>query len=68
MGKNKTKKVTSATDFMAFRVLSNFLANFSNFFLDIEKLYQILSTCQNSDQLDHSNRNYSNTNLKKKPV
>ena len=32
MGKNKTKKVTSATDFMAFRVLSNFLASFSNFF------------------------------------
>ena len=31
---------------------------FSNFFLDIEKFYQVLSTCQISDQLDHSNRNY----------
>ena len=38
-------------------VLTNFLAIFSNFF-DIEKFYQILSTCQISDQLDHSNRNY----------
>ena len=32
---------------------------FSDFFLDIEKFYQILSTSQISDQLDHSNRNYS---------
>ena len=29
-----------------------------NFFLDIEKFYQVLSTFQISDQLDHSNRNY----------
>ena len=65
IGKNKTKKVTSATDFMAFSVLNNFLAIFFNFFLDIEKFYRILSTCQNSDQLDHSNKNYSHTNLQK---
>ena len=39
-------------------VLSNFLAIFSIFFLYIEKVYQVLSTCQISDQLDHSNRNY----------
>ena len=31
---------------------------FSNFFLDIEKFYQIPSTYQFSDQLDHPNRNY----------
>ena len=29
-----------------------------NFFLDIEKFYQVLSTCQISDQLDNSDRNY----------
>ena len=28
---------------------------FSNVFLDIERFYQVLSTCQISDQLDHSN-------------
>ena len=39
-------------------VLSNFLAIFFKFFLYIEKFYQVLSTCQISDQLDHSNRNY----------
>ena len=39
-------------------VLSNCLEIFSNFFLYIEKFYQVLSTCQISDQLDHSNRNY----------
>ena len=39
-------------------VLNDFLAIFSNFFLDIEKFYQVLSTCQISDQLDNSNRNY----------
>ena len=39
-------------------VLSNFLAIFSNFFLHIEKFCQVLFTCQISDQLDHSNRNY----------
>ena len=39
-------------------VLSNFLALFLNFFLYIEKFYQVLSTCQISDQLEHSNRNY----------
>ena len=39
-------------------VLSNFLSFFLNFFLDIEKFYQELSTCQILDQLDHSNRNY----------
>ena len=39
-------------------ILRNFLAIFSNFFLDIEKFYQVLPTCQISDQLDHSNRNY----------
>ena len=39
---------------------------------DIEKFYQVLSTCQISDQLDHSNRNYrrgggggGHTNLQK---
>ena len=39
-------------------VLSNFLAIFSNFFLDMEKCYQKLSTSKILDQLDHSNRNY----------
>ena len=39
-------------------VLRNFLAIFFEFFLDIEKFYQVLPTCQISDQLDHSNRNY----------
>ena len=39
-------------------ILSNFLALFFNFFPDIEKLCPELSTCQISDQLDHSNRNY----------
>ena len=39
-------------------VLSNFLAFFSNFFLDIEKFYQVLFTCQIGHQLNHSNRNY----------
>ena len=39
-------------------ILSNFLAFFSNFVFDIEKFYQVLSTCQISDQLDDSNRNY----------
>ena len=39
-------------------ILSNFLAIFSDFFLRIEKFYQVLSTCQISDQLDHPNRNY----------
>ena len=32
--------------------------NFSNSFLDIKKFCQVLSTCQISDQLHHSNRNY----------
>ena len=32
--------------------------SFSNFFLDIEKFYQVLSTYQISYQLDHSNRSY----------
>ena len=31
---------------------------FFKFFLDIERFYQILATCQVSDQLHHSNRNY----------
>ena len=44
--------------------LSNFLAIFSNSFLDIEKFYQVLSTCQISDQLDYSNRNYRGKNLR----
>ena len=39
-------------------ILSNFLVTFFNVFLDIEKFYQILSTCQISNQLDHLNRNY----------
>ena len=39
-------------------VLSSFLAIFSNFSLDIEKFYQVLSTRQISDQFVHSNRNY----------
>ena len=39
-------------------VLSNFLTIFVNFFLDIEIFYQVLSTCQISDQLDHSSRHY----------
>ena len=39
-------------------VLRNFLLIFSNFFLDIEKFYQALSTCQISDQLNYPNRNY----------
>ena len=39
-------------------ILSNFLAIFINFFLDIEKFCQVLSTCQIPDQLDHSNKNY----------
>ena len=39
-------------------VLSGFLAIFSNFFLHIENFCQVLFTCQISDQLDHSNRNY----------
>ena len=39
-------------------ILSNFLAIFSNSFLHIEKFYQVLSTCQISDQLGHPNRNY----------
>ena len=39
-------------------VLRNFLAIFFYFYLNIEKFYQLLSTCQISDQLDHSNRNY----------
>ena len=39
-------------------VLSNFLAIFFEFFLHIEKFCQVLFTCQISDQLDHSNRNY----------
>ena len=55
-------------------VLSNFLAIFSTF-LYIEKFYQVLSTCEISDQLDLSNRTYrgggqnlpssSHTNLQK---
>ena len=39
-------------------VFSNFLEFFSNFFLYIDKFYQVLSTCQISDQLDNLNRNY----------
>ena len=39
-------------------ILRNFLLIFSNFFLDIEKSYQALSTCQISDQLNYPNRNY----------
>ena len=39
-------------------ILKNFLLIFSNFFLDIEKFYQALSTCQISDQLNYPNRNY----------
>ena len=39
-------------------ILRNFLLIFSNFFLDIEKFYQALSTCQISDQLNYPNRNY----------
>ena len=39
-------------------ILSNFLAILFIFFLDIEKFCQVLSTCQISDELDHSNRNY----------
>ena len=38
-------------------ILSNFGQLFSNCFLDIEKFFQMLSTCQVSDQLDHSNKN-----------
>ena len=37
---------------------ANFWQFFSTIFLDIEKFYQVLSTCQISDQLDHSNRTY----------
>ena len=44
-------------------ILSNFLAIFKKIFLDIEKFYQMLSTCQISDQLDHSNRNYRGGDL-----
>ena len=39
-------------------ILRNFLLIFSNFFLDIEKFYQALSTCQISDQLNYPDRNY----------
>ena len=39
-------------------ILRNFPLIFSNFFLDIEKFYQALSTCQISDQLNNPNRNY----------
>ena len=39
-------------------ILRNFLLIFSIFFLDIEKFYQALSTCQISDQLNYPNRNY----------
>ena len=39
-------------------ILRNFLLIFSNVFLDIEKFYQALSTCQISDQLNYPNRNY----------
>ena len=58
-------------------VLRNVLAIFFNFFLNNEKFYQVLPTCQISDQLDHSNRNYGggvqkfpgHTNLQKaRPV
>ena len=53
-------------------ILSNFLATFfkffSNFFLDIEKFYQVLSTCQISDQLDHSNKNYSGGGIRPPPA
>ena len=31
---------------------------FSNFFLNIERFSQMLSTCHALDQLDHSNKNY----------
>ena len=33
-------------------ILSNLLAIFSDFFLHIEKFYQVLSTCQISGQLE----------------
>ena len=39
-------------------ILRNFQLIFSNFFLDIEKFYQALSTCQISDQFNYPNRNY----------
>ena len=38
--------------------LSNFVVIFFQTLFDIEKFYQVLSTCQISDQLGHSNRNY----------
>ena len=38
-------------------ILSNFLAIFCDFSL-YREIYQVLSTCYISNQLDHSNRNY----------
>ena len=40
------------------RILSNFQAIVFGFFLHIEKFYELLSTCQISDHLDHPSRNY----------
>ena len=60
-------KTPSAIDFKAFPVKALFWSAFCEtswhsffiFFLSIEKFCQILATCQISDQLDHSNRDYS---------
>ena len=58
-------------------ILSTFWAIFFQFFLIIENFCQMLSTCQGSDRLDHSSRNYGgeaesvpgHTNLQKaRPV
>ena len=39
-------------------IFSKFLATFFQFFFTIEKFCHIVSTCQVSNHLDHSNRNY----------
>ena len=40
----------------AISILSNVLAISFTFFLNIEEVYQVLSTCHILDQLDYSNR------------
>ena len=49
-------KITSGTDFMTFYVKALFSCNIRSIFFSV--FYQILSTCQTSDQLNYPNRNY----------